>query len=237
MAAIPTCPCQWRQQVRVSHATWHFSGSADTGQSQGSRRELGEGGGGDVRFWQGSSRAACSGGRRRWRTVTCQSSSRSCHSPGSSDEPVVGVLSASGSGARKFFWREKMDKSAGTRKIWRERIDKSAGRSSSLAMASLTLSQQVSSLTCWRREMGERERSAPRMAPDEEQMTKRSPLDFPAEWERPGPSRRPDIFPQFTPMKTPLPQPMPGDPPEREDEDEEDDGEDPEPEEEPEPEE
>eukprot|EP00244_Chara_vulgaris_P009601 TRINITY_DN413_c0_g1_i12.p1 TRINITY_DN413_c0_g1~~TRINITY_DN413_c0_g1_i12.p1 ORF type:complete len:253 (-),score=34.37 TRINITY_DN413_c0_g1_i12:288-998(-) len=236
MAVIQACPCQWRQQVRVSHATWHFSGSADTGQSQGSRRELGEGGGGDVRFWQGSSRTVCCGGRKRWRTVTCQSSRRNCHPPGSSDEPV-GVLSASASGARKLFWREKMEKSAGTRRIWRERIDSSAGRSSSLAMASLTLSQQVSSLTSWRREMRERERIAPRMAPDEEQMTKRSPLDFPAEWERPGPSRRPDIFPQFTPMKTPLPQPMPGDPPEREDEDEEDDGEDPEPEEEPEPEE
>ncbi|XP_074285313.1 uncharacterized protein LOC141610902 [Silene latifolia] len=58
------------------------------------------------------------------------------------------------------------------------------------------------------------------MAPDEEKMTRRSPLDFPIEWERPKPGRRPDIFPQFSPMKTPLPTPMPADPPE-EDEDEE----------------
>ncbi|KAL9232073.1 hypothetical protein vseg_007219 [Gypsophila vaccaria] len=58
------------------------------------------------------------------------------------------------------------------------------------------------------------------MAPEEEKMTRRSPLDFPIEWERPKPGRRPDIFPQFSPMKTPLPTPMPADPPE-EDEDEE----------------
>ncbi|XP_074275977.1 uncharacterized protein LOC141599765 [Silene latifolia] len=58
------------------------------------------------------------------------------------------------------------------------------------------------------------------MAPEEEKMTRRSPLDFPIEWERPKPGRRPDIFPQFSPMKTPLPPPMPADPPE-EDEDEE----------------
>ncbi|XP_068343509.1 uncharacterized protein [Pyrus communis] len=59
-----------------------------------------------------------------------------------------------------------------------------------------------------------------RMAPDEEKLTRRNPLDFPIEWERPKPGRRPDIFPQFSPMKTPLPPPMPYDPPE-EDEDEE----------------
>ncbi|KAM1201532.1 hypothetical protein ACFX2J_017621 [Malus domestica] len=58
------------------------------------------------------------------------------------------------------------------------------------------------------------------MAPDEEKLTRRNPLDFPIEWERPKPGRRPDIFPQFSPMKTPLPPPMPYDPPE-EDEDEE----------------
>ncbi|KAA8541808.1 hypothetical protein F0562_022960 [Nyssa sinensis] len=40
------------------------------------------------------------------------------------------------------------------------------------------------------------------MAPEEEKMTRRSPLDFPIEWERPKPGRRPDIFPQFSPMKT-----------------------------------
>ncbi|KAL8139439.1 hypothetical protein V2J09_005460 [Rumex salicifolius] len=59
-----------------------------------------------------------------------------------------------------------------------------------------------------------------RMAPEDEKMTRRSPLDFPIEWERPKPGRRPDIFPQFSPMKSPLPPPMPADPPE-EDEDEE----------------
>jgi len=50
-------------------------------------------------------------------------------------------------------------------------------------------------------------------------------LDFPQEWLKPGPSRRPDIFPEFTPIKPPLPQPMPGDPEEpEEDEDEEGEG-------------
>ncbi|XP_061359572.1 uncharacterized protein LOC133303644 [Gastrolobium bilobum] len=60
-----------------------------------------------------------------------------------------------------------------------------------------------------------------RMAPDEEKMTRRSPLDFPIEWERPKPGRRPDIFPQFSPMKTPLPPPLPADPPEEDEEEEE----------------
>ncbi|XP_075510497.1 uncharacterized protein LOC142546589 [Primulina tabacum] len=59
------------------------------------------------------------------------------------------------------------------------------------------------------------------MAPKEEKMTRRSPLDFPIEWDRPKPGRRPDIFPQFSPMKTPLPSPMPADPPEEDDEEEE----------------
>ncbi|URE39747.1 hypothetical protein MUK42_13445 [Musa troglodytarum] len=59
------------------------------------------------------------------------------------------------------------------------------------------------------------------MAPEEEKMTRRSPLDFPIEWERPKPSRRPDIFPQFSPMKTPLPTPLPEDPPEEDEEEEE----------------
>ncbi|KAH7675096.1 hypothetical protein IHE45_08G116200 [Dioscorea alata] len=58
------------------------------------------------------------------------------------------------------------------------------------------------------------------MAPEEEKMTRRSPLDFPIEWERPKPGRRPDIFPQFSPMKTPLPNPLPEDPPEEEEEEE-----------------
>ncbi|KAL3840896.1 hypothetical protein ACJIZ3_025487 [Penstemon smallii] len=59
------------------------------------------------------------------------------------------------------------------------------------------------------------------MAPDEEKITRRSPLDFPIEWDRPKPGRRPDIFPQFSPMKTPLPPPMPADPPEEDEEEEE----------------
>ncbi|KAI3701463.1 hypothetical protein L6452_26557 [Arctium lappa] len=59
------------------------------------------------------------------------------------------------------------------------------------------------------------------MAPEEEKLTRRNPLDFPVEWERPKPGRRPDIFPQFSPMKTPLPPPLPYDPP-AEDEEEED---------------
>ncbi|KAF3794310.1 hypothetical protein EJ110_NYTH01237 [Nymphaea thermarum] len=59
------------------------------------------------------------------------------------------------------------------------------------------------------------------MAPEEEKMTRRSPLDFPIEWERPKPGRRPDIFPQFSPMRTPLPTPMPADPPEEDEEEEE----------------
>ncbi|GAB4850187.1 hypothetical protein Ancab_039899 [Ancistrocladus abbreviatus] len=66
--------------------------------------------------------------------------------------------------------------------------------------------------------------SAPRvvcMAPEEEKITRRSPLDFPIEWERPKPGRRPDIFPQFSPMKAPLPPPMPADPPEEDEEEEE----------------
>ncbi|XP_020587283.1 proline-, glutamic acid- and leucine-rich protein 1-like [Phalaenopsis equestris] len=62
------------------------------------------------------------------------------------------------------------------------------------------------------------------MAPEEEKITRRSPLDFPIEWERPKPGRRPDIFPKFSPMKTPLPTPLPADPP-QEDEEEEEEGE------------
>nr|ACG43052.1 hypothetical protein [Zea mays] len=58
-------------------------------------------------------------------------------------------------------------------------------------------------------------------APDEEKITKRSPLDFPIEWERPKPGRRPDIFPKFSPMKTPLPHPLPADDPLDDDEEEE----------------
>ncbi|GAU13847.1 hypothetical protein TSUD_261730 [Trifolium subterraneum] len=85
------------------------------------------------------------------------------------------------------------------------------------------------------------------MAPEEEKLTRRSPIDFPVEkvyanpflflpsllnaflswqengkeWERPRPGRRADIFPQFSPMKTPLPPPMPADPPEEDEEEEE----------------
>ncbi|KDP33663.1 hypothetical protein JCGZ_07234 [Jatropha curcas] len=76
------------------------------------------------------------------------------------------------------------------------------------------------------------------MAPDEEKLTRRNPLDFPIEWERPKPGRRPDIFPQFSPMKTPIPPPLPYDPPEEDEEEEEEkkkeeEEEDPEKEEEP----
>ncbi|KAG7578551.1 hypothetical protein ISN45_Aa03g027330 [Arabidopsis thaliana x Arabidopsis arenosa] len=59
------------------------------------------------------------------------------------------------------------------------------------------------------------------MAPEEEKLTRRNPLDFPIEWERPKPGRRPDIFPKFSPMKSPLPPPMPYDPPEEDEEEEE----------------
>ncbi|CAI0389949.1 unnamed protein product [Linum tenue] len=62
-----------------------------------------------------------------------------------------------------------------------------------------------------------------RMAPDEEKLTRRNPLDFPIEWERPKPGRRPDIFPQFSPMKTPIPPPLPYDPPPEEEEEEDGD--------------
>ncbi|XP_045830216.1 probable serine/threonine-protein kinase DDB_G0281745 [Trifolium pratense] len=60
-----------------------------------------------------------------------------------------------------------------------------------------------------------------RMAPEGEKLTRRSPIDFPVEWEKPKPGRRPDIFPQFSPMKTPLPPPMPADDPLQEEEEEE----------------
>ncbi|KAJ4708434.1 lysine-specific demethylase 2A-like [Melia azedarach] len=65
------------------------------------------------------------------------------------------------------------------------------------------------------------QRQVVRMAPEEEKLTRRNPLDFPIEWERPKPGRRPDIFPQFSPMKTPLPPPLPCDPPEEDEEEEE----------------
>lgn len=73
-----------------------------------------------------------------------------------------------------------------------------------------------------------------RSAPDEDKMTKRSPLDFPVELDRNvGGARRADIFPQFSPIKPPLPQPSPGDP-EEEDEDEEKEDDEENPDEEPE---
>mmetsp|Transcript_9103 Transcript_9103/g.18847 ORF Transcript_9103/g.18847 Transcript_9103/m.18847 type:complete len:141 (-) Transcript_9103:340-762(-) len=56
--------------------------------------------------------------------------------------------------------------------------------------------------------------AGPQIEPD----TDGSALDFPQEWMKPGPSRRPDIFPEFQPIKPPLPQPMPGDPEEPEEE-------------------
>ncbi|MBA0852518.1 hypothetical protein Goshw_006252 [Gossypium schwendimanii] len=54
------------------------------------------------------------------------------------------------------------------------------------------------------------------MAPEEEKLIRRNPLDFPIV------RRRPNIFPQFSPMKTPLPVPMPYYPPEEDEEEEED---------------
>ncbi|PSS17918.1 Cell division protein like [Actinidia chinensis var. chinensis] len=59
------------------------------------------------------------------------------------------------------------------------------------------------------------------MAPTPQRITRRSPQDFPAEFDRPRPGRRPDLLPQFSPMKTPLPPPMPFDPPFEEGEEEE----------------
>ncbi|XP_057459923.1 actin-binding protein-like [Actinidia eriantha] len=59
------------------------------------------------------------------------------------------------------------------------------------------------------------------MAPMPQRITRRSPQDFPAEYDRPRPGRRPDLLPQFSPMKTPLPPPMPFDPPFEEGEEEE----------------
>ncbi|XP_022987895.1 uncharacterized protein LOC111485300 isoform X1 [Cucurbita maxima] len=76
----------------------------------------------------------------------------------------------------------------------------------------------TSNLIIVRRRTG---RHVVRMAPEEEKITRRNPLDFPIEWERPKPGRRPDIFPQFSPMKTPLPPPLPCDPPEEDEEEEE----------------
>lgn len=50
-----------------------------------------------------------------------------------------------------------------------------------------------------------------------------SALDFPEEYVRAVPSRRPDIFPDLKEPKTPMPKPMPGDPevPDEEEEEEE----------------
>ncbi|KAF8393359.1 hypothetical protein HHK36_021602 [Tetracentron sinense] len=84
---------------------------------------------------------------------------------------------------------------------------------------SLTLSPSI--ILRWTVMVRHRRRQVVCMAPEEEKMTRRSPLDFPIEWERPKPGRRPDIFPQFSPMKTPLPPPLPADPPEEDEEEEE----------------
>ncbi|KFK39752.1 hypothetical protein AALP_AA3G283000 [Arabis alpina] len=51
------------------------------------------------------------------------------------------------------------------------------------------------------------------MAPVEETLTLRSPLDLPTEWEIQKPWRRPYIFPKFSLMKIPLALLMPYDPP------------------------
>ena len=47
---------------------------------------------------------------------------------------------------------------------------------------------------------------------EQETEVEKNPLDYPAEWSVPPPSKRPDIWPEFEPMETPLPNPMPGDP-------------------------
>jgi len=75
--------------------------------------------------------------------------------------------------------------------------------------------------------------AGPQIEPD----TDGSALDFPQEWMKPGPSRRPDIFPDFQPMKPALPQPMPGDPEEPEEMEEEEGGDPDDPDQEPPPEE
>jgi len=46
-------------------------------------------------------------------------------------------------------------------------------------------------------------------------------LDFPEEYVRAVPSRRPDIFPDLKEPKTPMPRPMPGDPEAPDEEEEE----------------
>ncbi|GKV06590.1 hypothetical protein SLEP1_g18463 [Rubroshorea leprosula] len=92
----------------------------------------------------------------------------------------------------------------------------SSSRSLSYRCSFIVSKPSFPSLSCanYRR----RKSQVVRMAPEEEKLTRRNPLDFPIEWERPKPGRRPDIFPQFSPMKTPLPPPMPHDPPEEDDE-------------------
>ncbi|CAK7334958.1 unnamed protein product [Dovyalis caffra] len=149
----------------------------------------------------------------------------------------------------------------------------------------LTSTSASGRLSCTRSRKQRKQMQVVCMAPDEEKLTRRSPLDFPivqptnpvvqlfklpyfihtiirdenlipevgvlqpdvhlacgaskaAEWERPKPGRRPDIFPQFSPMKTPIPPPLPYDPPEEDEEEEEEkkkeeEEEDPEKEEEP----
>ncbi|KAL8537600.1 hypothetical protein ACS0TY_012646 [Phlomoides rotata] len=99
--------------------------------------------------------------------------------------------------------------------------------STSFKSSPCSYSNTCSLLSCFRRiravksTPGRRRSWVVGMAPDEEKMTRRSPLDFPIEWDRPKPGRRLDIFPQFSPMKTPLPPPMPADPPEEDEEEDE----------------
>lgn len=52
-----------------------------------------------------------------------------------------------------------------------------------------------------------------RMAPQEERMTERNPLDFPSEWGSQKYGRKREMLPKFSPMKTPLPPPTPQDNP------------------------
>jgi hypothetical protein len=62
-----------------------------------------------------------------------------------------------------------------------------------------------------------------RAGPQPETEEEGSALDFPEEYVRAVPSRRPDIFPDLKEPKQPMPKPMPGDPevPDEEEEEEE----------------
>eukprot|EP00232_Nephroselmis_pyriformis_P020947 CAMPEP_0182868090 /NCGR_PEP_ID=MMETSP0034_2-20130328/9110_1 /TAXON_ID=156128 /ORGANISM="Nephroselmis pyriformis, Strain CCMP717" /LENGTH=141 /DNA_ID=CAMNT_0025000479 /DNA_START=32 /DNA_END=454 /DNA_ORIENTATION=+ len=102
--------------------------------------------------------------------------------------------------------------------------------SSSSSIVGVRLSQppRAACLRASRSAAGVSIRSGP-MKPDEPNTeTERSPLDFPQEWMKPNPSRRPDVFPEFKPID-PVPEfrPMPGDPEVPDDEEKEEEEKDP----------